>query len=192
MASVFRRNGRWFLRFKDATGAWTKRTSDFEKKGDALRMATDLERQAERVRLGLEQLPTTGPVMTFGQLYDWWWAEYGSKRRGLKNDTIDAFNRKRLLPILGPLAVREVTSAKIEEMLQSHVEELTPASLNHLRGAVRIVFGKAIKRGMAVGLNPAAGVEKRKVPRRVYETLRAEEVPHLIAELPEQWRALFL
>ena len=192
MASVFRRNGRWFLRFKDATGAWTKRTSDFEKKADALRMATDLERQAERVRLGLEPLPTTGPAMTFEQLYDWWWGEYGSKRRGLKNDSIDAFNRKRLLPILGSLAVREVTPAKIEEMLQSHVQELSPASLNHLRSAVRIVFGKALKRDLAFGKNPAMEVDKRKVPKRVYETLRAEEVPLLIAALEDKWRDLFL
>src|SRR5215212_1807050 len=177
MATVFRRNGRWFMQFKDATGAWKKRASDFEKKGDALRMAIDLERQAERIRLGLEPAPTTGPTMTFAQLYDWWWTEYGSKRRGIKNGSIDAFNRKRFLPLLGPPATREVTAAKIEEMLQGHADELSPASLNHLRNAVRVVFAKAIKRGLWTGTNPAAGVDKRKVPKRVYETLRAEEVP---------------
>ena len=55
MATVFRRNGRWFMQFKDATGAWKKRASDFEKKGDALRMAIDLERHeraASRERCG--------------------------------------------------------------------------------------------------------------------------------------------
>src|SRR5437764_1175251 len=82
----------------------------------AIRMAIDLERQAERIRLGLEPAPTTGPTMTFAHLYDWWWTEYGSKRRGIKNGSIDAFNRKRLLPLLGQLAAREVTAAKIEEM----------------------------------------------------------------------------
>lgn len=192
MATVFRRNGRWFMQYKDATGSWKKRACDFEKKGDALRMANDLERQAERVRLGLEPAASTGPAMTFSQLYDWWWAEYGSKRRGIKNASIDAFNRKRLLPSLGPLAIREVTAAKIEETLQGHAGDLSPASLNHLRNAVRVVFAKATKRGLWFGTNPAADVDKRKVPRRLYETLRAEEVPLLIAYLDEKWRSLFL
>ena len=40
-------------------------------------------------------------------------------------------------------------------------------------------------------MNPAAGVEKRKVPRKLYDTLRAEEVPLLLAALKPHWRPVF-
>src|SRR3954462_15151646 len=102
MATVFGRNGRWFMQFKDATGAWKKRASDFEKKGDPLRMAIDLRWQAERIRLGLEPAPTTGPAMTYAQLYDWWWTEYGSKRRGIKERLPRRFQPEAAPPVARP------------------------------------------------------------------------------------------
>src|SRR5437016_9051853 len=41
------------------------------------------------------------------------------------------------------------------------------------------------------GPNPIDAVEKRPEPKRAYVTLRAEEVPLLLAAVPDAWRAVF-
>jgi len=65
-------------------------------------------------------LPEHLPRLTFAELLDWWWAEYGSKRRGYDF----GFLRKRLLPSLGKFALAEVNAARIEGALQIHADEL--------------------------------------------------------------------
>jgi len=76
-------------------------------------------------------------------------------------------------------------------MLQSQADELSPKSLNHLSAHVHRIFALAMRRGLWTGPNPASGVERRKVPHRIYETLRAEEVPLLLARPAPAWRPLF-
>ncbi len=92
---------------------------------------------------------------------------------------------------LGSRLAAGVTTARIEEFLQERAGALSPKSLNTLRGALHTIFGKAIKRGLWSGTNPAAAVERRKVPRRVFETLRAEEVTPLLESLAPEWQPLF-
>ena len=41
------------------------------------------------------------------------------------------------------------------------------------------------------GPNPVSAVERRKVPRRVYFTLREEELPLVLSKVPPAWRDLF-
>ena len=125
--------------------------------------------------------------MTFAQLFEWWWKEYGSRHRGDN----EAFARKRLLPPLAKLALVEVTAARIEGALQAFSDELSPKSLNGLRGNIHTIFARAIERGVWQGQNPAKAVKRRKVPRKVFDTLRAGEVPMLLAALTPRWRALF-
>jgi hypothetical protein len=129
-----------------------------------------MERKADRQRRGLEALPEDTPDQTFTSLFEWWWTEYGSRHRG----DMGSFLRRHLLIGLGKLAAVSVTSARIEEFLQARVDDLSPKSLNTLRGALHTIFAKAAKRGRWQGLNPATAVERRKVPRKLFETLRAE------------------
>ena len=56
MSSVLKRGDRWYVKFKDANGRWCRQPTTAESKTDAKRLASDLERQAERQRLGLEPL----------------------------------------------------------------------------------------------------------------------------------------
>jgi len=186
-ASVFRKNGKYYARWKDAAGRWRRQATSCQTKRDAQRDADDLERKAERQRKGLEPLAEDAPRMTFAELFEWWWKEYGSRLRGDN----EAFARKRLLLLLGGLAVAEVTAAKIEGALQGLSDELSPKSLNGLRGNVHTIFARAIERGLWQGQNPAKAVKRRKVPRKVFDTLRADEVPALLAALTPQWRPLF-
>jgi integrase len=187
MASVYSKHGRYYARWKDAAGRWQRVVTAATTKKEAQRFAEDLERKAERQARGLETVPDDLPRLTFSELLDWWWSEYGSKRRGYEL----SFLHKRLLPSLGRLALVAVSPARLEAMLQSHVDELSPKSLNHLRALVHRIFALATRRGFWAGPNPASAVERRKVPQRVYETLRAEEVPVLLARLAPGWRPLF-
>ncbi len=125
--------------------------------------------------------------MTFAELFEWWWVEYGSKLRG----DSEGFLRKRLLPTLGRLPIVEVTAAKIEGVLQAMVLELSPKSLNDLRGKLLTIFSRAKERGLWQGLNPAEAVKRRKVPRKVFDSLKADEVPAMLAALEPEWRPLF-
>src|SRR5436305_1120489 len=76
MASVYQKRprGTWYLRTKDATGRWVDTPSKARTKAEAKRLAADLERKAERQRLGLEPLPTDC-TLTVGELATWWLRE---------------------------------------------------------------------------------------------------------------------
>src|SRR5258708_16514571 len=187
MASVFEKHGKYYARWKDAAGRWRKQATSCRTKRDAQRDADDLERKAERQRKGLEPLAEHSPQMTFAELFEWWWKEYGTRLRGDN----EAFARKRLLPALGNFALVEVTAAKIEGALQGMSDALSPKSLNHLRATFHTIFARAIERGLWQGQNPAKAVKRRKVPRKVFDTLKADEVPLLLAALTPQWRPLF-
>jgi integrase len=187
MASVIKREDTWYARWKDGAGRRRSGKTACTTRKDAQRFADDLERKAERQRHGLEPLHEEAPPMTFGELFSWWLREYAVHQR---SDS-ESFYRKRLLPTLEKLPLQDVTSAKLEGMLQSHTKELSPKSLNELRSLVHTLFKRATQRGLWHGLNPAAGVEKRKVDRKLFDTLRAEEVPLILAALKPHWRPVF-
>ena len=188
MACVYERDGVWVLRWKDGAGRWRERRSKAVTKTEANRLASDLERKAERQQLGLEPLPVAAPTTTFGDLLDWWWSEYG---RRLKGKTIKGFVEKHLRSALGRLTLQEVTPGRLEELLNGKADTLKPRTLNALRGIVHRVFELAIRREKWNGVNPAKRVERRKVPKRLPVYLKVDEVPPTLAMLDPGWRPLF-
>lgn len=76
MASVYQKRGRgtWYLRVKDAVGRWQDILPTAKSKTEARRLAAELERKAERQRLGLDSLPTDC-TLTLGDLVQWWLKE---------------------------------------------------------------------------------------------------------------------
>src|SRR5262245_12277351 len=129
MASVFKKQGRWWVRFKDGTGRWRDISTKVDTKTAAKQMAKELEIKAERQRRGLEPLHDLNRRVTFGEVMDLWWKEYGKK---LASDTIHPFSEKHLRKSLGPLPLFDVTGGKIESVLNETVGELAPRSINHL------------------------------------------------------------
>ena len=75
--------------------------------------------------------------------------------------------------------------------LKEKEQELSPQTINHLRGFVSRAFNEARAVGRDSGPNPVADVKKRAVPRRIGDFLRMEEVPRLFGALPERWCPLF-
>src|SRR5260370_20961577 len=69
---VLLKDGRYILRWANGIGKRAWLTSKAETKTEAKRLLRDLQRQAERQRLGLEPLPTEDGGGTLGELLQWW------------------------------------------------------------------------------------------------------------------------
>ena len=188
MASVYQKRGRgtWYLRVKDAAGRWVDIASTAQTKTEARRLAAELERKAERQRLGLEPLPTDC-TLSLGQLVEWWLRE---RCPPASHDREESRLRKNVIATpLGAVSVRLLTGVRVED----HLHELertgaAPASVNHVRAKLRTVFFKARKAGLWVGPNPILETEPRRVPKRVHPTLKAHEIARLLDYVPHEWR----
>jgi integrase len=190
MAEPFRKNDRWYLRYKDARGHWRQKPSEAQTKTEARRLASELQRREERVRLGIEQAPPEDGGGTLNDLLDWWIETYLAKSAGY--DRAVGTIRKHLVGSkIGRLPLVDVTAGKIELFLQAKVDVCAPQTLNHLRGYLSRAFTVARKTDRFRGPNPVTEVKKRKVPKAVPEFLRAEEVPRVLANLADRWRSLF-
>ena len=189
MASVYSKRGVWYLRYKDATGRWNATASTAATKAHAKRLAFELERKAERQRLGLEPLPTDF-TETLSHLCEWWLVERcpeKSKYTERSRLTTHVFSTP-----LGELEIPRVTTVRIDEHLRAMERSgMSANSVNRLRAILHCVFNAATKAGKWTGPNPVASAERRKVAKKAYATLRADEVPVFLAHVPERYRALF-
>ncbi|MFT3714001.1 MAG: tyrosine-type recombinase/integrase [Archangium sp.] len=175
------------MKWRDAAGRWRQERTSFATKLEATNYATAVQNRVTYQRAGLVALE--GPEkLTFGQLYDWYWNNDGKR---LRSTSIRQTLAKHLLPDFGTLSTLDVTTARIETLLNQKADELSPKSLNHIRGFLHRVFSVASRQGKWSGPNPAATVERRTVPRRAVEFLSPEEVPVVLREVKAEWRNLF-
>src|SRR5947207_8473849 len=196
MASVLKRGGFWYAKWTDATGKRCRERIEASSKAQAKALADELEVEARRhrnlarrARNGLPPRPEdlTG---TFAELCSWWLdrrcpeASRSGERQRLGKYVVTK-------PV-GTLPLAALGSLHLDELLHNAESAgASAASVNKLRSVLHTVFSKAKKAGRWVGENPVASTERRKVARRIYATLRAEEVPLLLAEVPADWRPLF-
>ena len=191
MASVFERNGRWYLRVKDGAGIWRKIPTFARTKTEARRNAEDYERRSERQRLGLEPLPPEDGGGTLAELLQWWLEKF-SKGSPSHEGSLYAIKKHFLPSELAALPLVAVTAQRVESFLHEKGQAgLAPQTVNHLRGYLSRAFNAARKTGRFLGPNPVAAVAKRKVPRRVPDFLRAGEVPLVLEQLSPHWQPLF-
>ena len=189
MASVFQRGKVWYGKFKDASGTWRQQATKAQSKTEAKRLIAEVERKAERQRLGLEVRPDESGL-TFGELCEWW-----LKNRCPEGSLVNEQCRLRKHIVsrpIGTVPVRQLTAARIEDRLREmEAAGIAPVTINGMRRVLNTVFGKARKAGVWTGTNPVEEVERRREPKPLYETLRAEEVDVLLPHVPDQWRDFF-
>jgi integrase len=157
MASVYLKNGRWYLRIKDKDGRWRDRATSARTKAEANRIAGEIERKLERQAVGLEP-DDTGAEMTVAQLMEWYCATYLADRPSF--ETVSASTRLHIVPAIGHLRLGELRAGHIETLLQAKVRELAPQTINHLRGYLLRALNKAKKAGKWSGSNVAIEVER--------------------------------
>jgi len=189
VASVYSKRGVWYARVRDAAGRWVSVATAAQTKADAKRLAFDLERKAERQRHGLEALPTDS-TLTLGELCEWW-LEARCPPLSLERERLK-LHKHVINTSLARVPLRAVTPALIEARLREMQRaKLGMATLNAVRSTLHTVYARARKAGHWGGPNPIADVERRRVPKRAYPTLRAEEVSIVLAHVPLDWRDLF-
>lgn len=189
MASVFQRDGSWVVKWRNAHGRWRQQRTRCHTKLEARRFADDLERRAERQAAGVEPLPEGRTRVTFGDLMDWWWRRHGSRLRSL---TVKPFMEKHFREELGGLRLDEVTTELFDAFLAQKDAELAPKTLNHLRSLAYRMYRLASEPSVGKwhGPNPIAAVPRRKVPKRLPEFLRWDELPRVLLALEGQWRSV--
>ena len=192
MASIFKRDDIWIVKWKDGTGTWRVRRTDCVTKAAAKRLAADLERKSERQREGLEPLPSDS-TMSLGDLCEWWIDEKCPEpsRKGART----RFERHIAPHPLAAAPLIRATSDQLETLLSKLTrpdgEPVAPATSNRVRTDLHSAFTRARRAKLWTGPNPVADVETRRVPKRVYQTLRAEEVPVFLSAVARDWRNLF-
>lgn len=75
--------------------------------------------------------------------------------------------------------------------MQEKSKTLAPKTVNQLRTFILVAINFAKRAGKFEGENPARDVKPRRVPRRLYEYLRAEEVPRVLEKMDERHPPIF-
>lgn len=188
MAYAYKRGARWYVGFKDETGRARQISTSARTKTEAEKLAGELERKAERVRLGLDVAVPADLPLTEGV------AQYlASLPPGYRSKSdLEARFRTRILPHLSGRTVRSVTPADVKRVIAANAD-CSPQTREHLRVAMQGAFTFFI-RGLRVYFeqNPAGArqVGKVRVPEHEPRYLSADDVARLLAKIPKQWRAL--
>jgi len=194
MASVYLKGPTWYADIKDESGGRRQVALRSAKtKTDARRAADDLERRAERRRLGQEAMPADS-TMTLGELVEWWLRER-CPEASLKREE-SRLRRHVIGHVVAATPLSMLRTPHLTQHLAALERQPSPklsaASLNHIRKDLHRVFSQARRVELWVGPNPVAEVPRHKVARKAPRvTLRPEEVPLLLAQVPTLWRAFF-
>jgi integrase len=196
MASVFQKRGRWYLRFKDRDGHWTKQASAARNRTEAKRLAGEAERLEERYRLGMESPRPVAPPLreALG-----WWLETYVKGKPSYEKIKHPVELHLLTSKLADMPLDRITPGDVEQLLQeksrtvgAKKKPLGPQSLNHLRGFLHRTFTAAIKKRMVAGPNPIDEVAVWKMrKRREHDFLRPHEVIPVLRAVAPRYRNLF-
>ena len=188
MASVFVRKSRWYVKFKDGVGRWRMQVVAARTKTEARRLADELERKAERQRLGLEALPSDSS-MTVAELARWWLDNRcppTSKDKEEARLQLDVISKP-----IGELRLGFVTTETIEELLENKRRGgAEPATLSRVRSTLHKMFARA--KGEAVygdsSRHPRQGAAhcQARLPHA-----REEEIPLILAHVDGDWRDFF-
>jgi integrase len=187
MASVFKRNGCWYVSVKNESGKWIKiRLEDARGKTEARRKADDESRKyAERRRTGMPMGVKLSDLLC-------WWLETVSKGSPSHAGNESTIRKHLLSSELAALNLMDVTADKIEAFLhRKGQEELAPQTLNHLRSFLSRAFNAGRRLGKYKIENPLKDVRRRKVSKRLPEYLRPDEFLRVMAVLEPRRRPLF-
>lgn len=186
MAYVERHRSKWRIVWRDERGRLRRKSTMCETKKKAQDMADDLEREAERVRMGLQR---SRPVpVTFAQTVGKYLPSIADMR---SYKHVESRIRLHVLPALGDKLLTEIVPADIKSLLAAKVGELAPQTREHLRVHIQAVFTFAIRDQKTFqGVNPASEVPKVFIPDHDPKALPAEWIPGVFAVMETEHRDL--
>jgi integrase len=182
-----RRSGAWYVRFVDETGKRVERKTSAKSKTEAWDLTRELQRKAERVRLGLDDALEH---MTFKKL----WEKYEPIAKTKRSwDTLKGRFENHLLPAFGDRLIHQIRAADVEALMAKKIEEgFSPQTADHLRVHVAAIYTFAIKKlRVFKGENPGRIAEKAEIPETEPRFLEKSAVEQLLKFLPDRWRGFF-
>lgn len=169
----------WYVDFRGPDGRRCQKATKATNKTEARKIAAEMERTAERQRLGLEPLPVNEGRTLAELAQDWldkWCpvASVGPEGSRLRVHVIK--------PSLGALPLREVSPAVLDGHFRDlRASGLSAESVNHLRRTLRAIFNRARKQGEWVRDNPVSGTTPLPTDRYIPELLTPAEVERVLA-----------
>jgi integrase len=154
---------------------------------DARRRLAEHELEVDRQRAGLAAISSDVLQRPFRWLFEWWW---GHRGKALKSPSIRGFLEKHLAEMLAE-PLRAVTAVRVSRLLHTDLAEvLAPKSRKHLRGYLFNIFEEARRQGgpWHGRPNPIDDVDPIRCPRVPRSIIQPEEMPRVVAEVPELWR----
>jgi len=184
-------NGRWLVDWVDETGRRQRRSlgSSVTTKAAAEELLAELVTTSRRRALGLEAAAVSTKVSVW-DLCEWW----------LRHRCPEASHDRELVRLtkhvkgsrLGSMRASKVRKLDVADHLDDlEASGLAPASVNHVRAKLRAVFEAARKADAFSGPNPVKETEPRRVPKRHFATLSADEVPVMLRFVAPEWRPFF-
>ncbi len=221
MATPYQKPGKtgkddpWYVRFADEHGERKNHTLKANGKTQAKMDAAALERQTYLIRKGIAEGHRQDEFskMELSGLLNWSIdrvieaADTRAKAKGKNRLTPEAVRDlkyaqhkiRRVLELhvlTKPIASMNVLRVEpshgevlLDELLQ---EGLSAKSVNNIRGYLNVAFNESRRLGKLKIPNPIADVQMRFVERdELPSFLTVDEVPLVLAAVPERWRALF-
>jgi integrase len=185
VAFVRKRGRRFYVRYIDETGVQVERVTRAHTKTEAAQYANDLERRAERIRLGFEHEVT--PI-TVAAAYEKFKAVV--KHRGGFPAMDSRFRKHILTSSLAKKFCHIVRPADVEALLADKLAEgLEPSTVEHIRVELSSLFTFVIEKMKAFrGEHPVRAVERVRIPEKPPKFLEVEEIAALFRQVPDRWR----
>ncbi len=190
MAQPYLRGSRWYLKYKNASGRWCDKVCDARTKGKAVELLREIQVAEDRARHGLDQRPPPDGGGTVDELIAWWTETFLAKKASY-DQCIGTIRKHIIGSRLGGRRLVDVTAGHVDAFLEEKADDLSAETLNHLRGYFSRAFNMGRRARRYVGANPVSDVRKRKVPHRLPDYLRPDEVIPVLHNLPARWKSLF-
>lgn len=152
MARPVKQLGKWRIRWMDADG---RRCSEvYDEHADATFKLREHQLEGEQVRRGLRAAQP--PDKTFNELCDYWIDKRAIRKRSRKDD--ESIIRRHLRPTFGPLKLREIGVARVDDFVLARAQLDKKTIANHLTLLISMM-------NVAVDLGWLAKGPKIKKPR---------------------------
>jgi hypothetical protein len=174
--------GNWQVRFS-VGGRRYERSVLARTKTEAQRIADELERREDRVRLGLEDAPS---LVSIGQAFERY---YPTTRALRSHETIGLRFRKWILPKLKDVMLHRLTPADVDRFLGWCMDQgLKPQSVKHIRNHLSALYTFAIDRERVFrGPNPVRQSQLIEIPDRKPKYIDGESVQRVIDNAPDYY-----
>jgi integrase len=195
MASVFRRSGTWYVRWRTREG-WKQRATTARNHTEAKGVAAELELEERALRrAALRDVTGLPPAQedlpgTIADLCRWRLKERCSTvSRAIETARLE---KHVLRAPFGALSLTRMRSSDLDNFLHGlRNQGSAPATANKLRAILHSVFSRARRAGKWVGENPVAATAPFPVPKRAYVTLTPDQLGRMLEQVPDDWRPLF-